>query len=154
MKTVLALGLATFWAFFAGNLAFPNSAFAQADAIFVGCADLTNTPEPDQDAPADGTALHYAVITNNQVTTTEVIRDDAQGNQRGWDPDGETYIFGISGLSNVNPNNSIIVAHTNDPANYSNCNVNWIGSSQQLQAQPPAAPPEPTPLKPSNMTAQ
>jgi hypothetical protein len=150
LKTVLALGLATFWAFFAGNFAFPNSAFAQADSIFVGCADLTNTPQPNQDAPADGTALHVAVITNNQVTTTEVIPDG----QRGWNPDGMTYIFGISGLSNVDPNNSVIVAHTNDPTNYSNCNVNWIGSSQQLQTQPPAAPPEPTLLKPSNMTSQ
>ena len=153
-KTVLALELATFWAFLAGNFAFPNSAFSQqADSIIVSCADLTNTPNPDQDAPADGTALHYAVITNNQVRATEVIKDDAQGNQRGWNPDGMTYIFQIQSISNLDLN-SVVVAHTNDPANFSNCNVNWIGTFQTQQPQPSTAPPEGTLLKPFNMTSQ
>jgi hypothetical protein len=151
-KIVLAIGVATIFAVLAGTFAIPNSAFAQqADSIIVGCADLTNTPDPNQDAPADGTALHYAVITNNQVIATEVIKDDAQGNQRGWDPNGMTYLFQIQSVSNLDLN-SVVVAHTNDPANFSNCNVNWIGTFQPQQPQPPAPAPEGTLLKPSNMT--
>jgi hypothetical protein len=152
MKFLLATGWATLFTVLAGTFAIPNSAFAQqADSIIVGCADLTNTPTPNRDAPADGTALHYAVITNNQVGATEVIKDDAQGNQRGWNPDGMTYIFQIQSVSNLDLN-SVVVAHTNDPANFSNCNVNWIGTFQTEQLQPPTAPPEEPAFKPSNMT--
>ena len=153
-NTIIATGLTLVLTIFAGNFALPNSAFAQqADAIFVGCADLTNTPSPNQDAPAENATLHIAVITNNQVVSTEVIKDDAQGNQRGWNPDGMTYIFPIQSVSNLDLN-SVVVAHTNDPTNYSNCNVNWIGTFQTLQAQPPVAPQAGTPLKPTNMTSQ
>ena len=81
--------------------------YGQVNAtIVLSCGEVLGT---DLDAPSQGTTLNYVVITNNEITHTEVIQDNLQGAQRGWDPDGETFSFQINDIPVPDISNSVVV---------------------------------------------
>ena len=116
-KAIL-IGTMAILAIFVGTSAFSN---AYASQIYLACA-----APPDQNpAPSDGTSLVYTVINNNNIDFTEVVADDASGNQRGWNPDGTTTIFTVGAVPLAGPN-SVISVSTNDFSSWNLCGVNLV----------------------------
>jgi hypothetical protein len=109
---------------FAGTFALSNSAYAQSSSIYLACA----APPGQNPAPSEGTTLNYAVINNGRVDFTEVIPDNAGGNARGWNPDGTTTIFTVSGVPPFAEatSTSVIAISTNDFSNWNLCGANLV----------------------------
>ena len=79
-------------------------------------------------APSNGTALHYVIMTNNNITKQEILHDDDKGNGVGWDPDGVDSRFSITDTS-LNITNSAVFINTDDNTNFNICFVDWIHKS-------------------------
>jgi hypothetical protein len=132
-KIVLAMGWTTVFTIVAGTLAIPNNVFAQGGnlTMIINCADVApnhlpqNPPPPaNPDAPGDGATLNYAVITSGQITSSGVIQDG----QRGWNPDGQTWVFFVTNID-ANPN-SVVTINVIDPTNWPVCVLNGMVEPQ------------------------
>ena len=116
-------------ALFVGCLFSANSAFAQeVNGIWVSCVANPDDPQPTG-APSEGAQLVITKINGNTITDTEYIQDDADGNGRGWNPDGNTYTFTIS-IPGIDDNNLAVLAHTLDPSVGQVCGVNGLSVPQ------------------------
>jgi hypothetical protein len=99
-----------------------NNAYAEP-SMYVACA----APPEENPAPADLTTLNYAVINDDEISYSETIADNVQGNARGWDPDGTNTWFHVNlPEESEASSNSIIAISTNDPESFNLCGVNLV----------------------------